>query len=78
MRNLSLRSGALTGEEPRVAAPLTLSFNAQQYASTAPSFGYYGDPTVSSITPTSGPRGGGTQVNLSPDPNLTLTPNPNP
>ena len=62
MRNLTLRSGSLTGEEMRVGAPLTLSFNAQQYASTAPAFEYYGDPTVSSITPTSGPRAGGTQL----------------
>ena len=62
MRNLTLRSGSLTGEEMRVSAPLTLSFNAQQYASTAPAFEYYGDPTVSSITPTSGPRAGGTQL----------------
>ena len=62
VRHLSLRTGALTGEEPRVAAPLTLTFNAQQYASTAPAFEYYGAPTVSSITPTSGPRDGGTQL----------------
>ena len=60
--DLRVSSGLLVAE---ATTPVTLSFNGQQYAQAPVEFNYYAMPSVSSVTPTTGPLAGGTTVILS-------------
>lgn len=59
--NLHFASGLLVAES---AAPVSLSFNGQQFTPSPLEFSYYAMPAVSEISPTSGPLAGGTLVRV--------------
>lgn len=60
--DLRVSSGLLIAE---ATTPVTLSFNGQQYAPVPVEFRYYAMPSVSSVTPSTGPLAGGTLVTVS-------------
>ena len=60
--HLRVTSGLLVAE---ATAPVTLSFNGQQYAPAPAALTYYAMPAVSKITPTTGPVAGETLVRVS-------------
>ena len=60
--NVHLSSGLLIAE---ARAGVTLAFNGQQYAPVPTAFSYYAMPSVSAVTPTTGPLAGGTRVTVS-------------
>lgn len=62
LEELTISSGLLIAGS---TAPVTLSFNGQQYAPEPLPFDYYAMPSVSSVTPTTGPLAGGTLVTVS-------------
>ena len=61
IENLTISSGLLIAE---ATAPVSLSFNGQQYNPVPLEFDYYAMPSVSSVTPTTGPLAGGTLVTI--------------
>ena len=56
VRGLRVRTGARARAQP---VPLSLARNGQDFVGAAPDFLYYGVPTISSLTPSSGPTAGG-------------------
>ena len=59
VRTLHLTSGLLVAD---ATVPVSLSSNGQQFAPSPLEFTYYAMPSVSAVTPTSGPIAGGTRV----------------